>query len=275
MDDKYDGCPRGLTSNEADGFRLGLKHPPGSPETGSMPASHFILLIDSDPNRSDAIATQLVRLGVEPIRVDDLADAVGLVKAWEYAIEAIILPSDLPSGPVHKALKSMRRRQPVLPAMAYGKAPEGKQAKALRDAGVLLALWDGYDEAMLRFQLNRLIAGETPSVVRGSRRAPTHLPVRVSVGGREKEGTLDSLAEGGCFIASPRASMDGARLTISFELEDWRFELPGVVVFANVPGNLQRPNLPLGMGVRFGEMPAASRDRLKRFIQKRMETLEI
>lgn len=252
-----------------------LKHPDGSPDTGNMPASHFILLIESDPDRSDAIATQLVRLGVEPIRVADLAEAVALVKAQEYAIEAIILPSDLATRPVHKALKSMRRRQPVLPAMAYGKAPDGKQAKALRQAGVLLALWDGYDEAMLRFQLNRLIAGETPSVVRRSRRAPTHLPVRVTVGGRDKDGTLYSLAEGGCFIESPRACMDGARLMISFELEDWRFEVPGEVVFANVPGNLQRPNLPLGMGVRFGEMPKASEDRLKRFIQERMEALEV
>ena len=77
---------------------------------------------------------------------------------------------------------------------------------------MLLALWDGYDERILRFQLNRLVSGEQISAARASRRAPTHAPVRVLVGGREKPGTLYSLSEGGCFVETPRASMDGARL---------------------------------------------------------------
>ncbi len=117
--------------------------------------------------------------------------------------------------------------------------------------GVVLALWDGYDERILRFQLNRLVSGEQISAARTSRRAPTQAPTRMLVGGREKHGTLYSLSEGGCFIETPRASMDGARLRTLFELDGEHFELDGTVAFANVPGNLQRPNLPLGMGVRF------------------------
>lgn len=240
-----------------------------------MPASHFILLVESDPVRTDGLATALVRIGVEPVRVEDLADAVAMVKAREYAISAVVVPSDLPGGALHKALKSMRRREPVLPAMAYGKQPDGRQAKALRAAGVLLALWDGYDEGVLRFQANRLLSGDTQTAERGSRRAPLHVPVRIRVGGREKAGILYSLSEGGCFIESPRASMDGAHLTLSFELDDRAFEIDGDVVFANVPGNLQRPNLPLGMGVRFDPLPEPARDSLKRFVQGRMEALEI
>ena len=240
-----------------------------------MPASHFVLLIESDSERTEALATGLVRLGVEPIRVADFADAVAVVKAREYAIAAVILPSDAPGRDARKALKSMRRREPVMPAMAYGKAPDGKQAKALRSAGVLLALWDGYDEGILRFQLNRLLSGDGQASVRGSRRAPAAAPVRLVVGGREKDGILYSLSEGGCFIESPRASMDGARLTLRFELHERAFEIDGVVVFSNVPGNLQRPNLPLGMGVRFGEMPPAALDSLKQIIHERTQALEI
>ncbi len=240
-----------------------------------MTASHFVLLIDSFPERSDTLATQLVRLGVEPIRVPDLADAVATVKSRDLAIQAVILPSDLPGKIIHKAMKSMRRRQPILPAMAYGKPPDGSQAKALRKAGMLLALWDGYDKGMLRFQLNRLVSGDAQTSVREARRAPTDRPVRILIGERLKEGTLYSLAEGGCFIESPRASMDGAHLTLCFELDDRSFELKGDVVFANVPGNLQRPNLPLGMGVRFADVTPAALDQLKQSIHKRMEALEV
>jgi hypothetical protein len=73
----------------------------------------------------------------------------------------------------------------------------------------------------------------------------------VLVGGREKSGILYSISQGGCFIESPRASMDGARLQTIFVLEERSYDLEGIVTFANVPGNLQRPNLPLaGCGKR-------------------------
>ena len=240
-----------------------------------MSANHFILLVENTPTESETLALQLVRLGVEPIRVADLAEAMNVVKSREYAIRAVLLPSNLPGKVVHKAMKSMRRREPGLPSMCYGKAPDARQRKALRQAGILLALWDGYDEGILRFQLNRMISGESQQSVRGSRRAPIHAPVRVLVGGREKQGVLYSLSEGGCFIETPRASMDGARLQLFFTLEQREYEISGTVVFANVPGNLQRPNLTLGMGVRFEELAPPQKAAINDFIQTRMSALEV
>jgi Tfp pilus assembly protein PilZ len=159
--------------------------------------------------------------------------------------------------------------------MAFGKLPDPAQCKLLRQAGVLLALWDGYDDGVLRFQINRLVCGEHKNSARESRRAPIHAPVRVLVGGREKEGILYSLSEGGCFIETPRASMDGARLRMVFSLHGQSIEIDGVVVFANVPGNLQRPNLPLGMGVRFEGVPDSALKPITAFIQQRMNSLEV
>jgi uncharacterized protein (TIGR02266 family) len=239
--------------------------------------SHFVLLIENDPSESEALARQLIHLGVEPIRVGNLAEAMDVMKSKAYSIRAILLPSHLDSRLVQKALKSMRRREPVLPALVYGKLPEPRQRKALRQCGVLLALWDGYDEGMLRFQLNRMISGDGPQSPRKSRRAPIHSPVRVLVGGREKEGVLYSLSGGGCFVETPRASMDGARLRLFFELPGHETEVEGegVVVFANVPGNLQRPNLPLGMGIRFEELSRESRATIDRFIRERLSALDV
>jgi hypothetical protein len=170
------------------------------------------------------------------------------VKSRQYAISAVLVPSEI---------------------------PDRTQRRELRQAGVLLSVWEGYDEGVLRFQLNRLISGENQSAVRGSRRAPVHTPVRILVGGREKAGVLYSVSEGGCFIDSPRASMDGAQLQTLFVLEERSFDLEGVVAFTNVPGNLQRPNLPLGMGVQFQDIPEAVGQSLAEFIRNRIESLEV
>lgn len=240
-----------------------------------MPTSHFILLVEMDPHRTATLAAQLIRLGIEPIRVADLLEAAALVRSRSYSFSGVLLPASLPPALIGKALAHMREAESVLPAMAYGKQPDASARKLLRQAGVVLALWDGFDEGVLRFQINRLVSGEQLSAARTSRRAPTHAPIRILVGGREKHGTLYSLSEGGCFIETPRASMDGARLHILFELDGERFELDGTVAFANVPGNLQRPNLPLGMGVRFDNADAELRSAIARLIQARLGALEV
>lgn len=240
-----------------------------------MSATHFILLIEDDRGESDALATRLVRLGVEPIRVDHVNEAAEVVKSKEYAVRGVLLPSNLPGSEVHHAMKNMRRREPTLSAMAYGKVPDPTQRAHLQRAGVLLALWDGSDDGVLRFQLNRLVTQDSEHSVRNSRRAPTHTPVRMLQGEREKAGMLYSLSEGGCFVETPRASMEGAELRMLFQLADIDYDMNTVVVFSNVPGNLQRPNLPLGMGFRFKDMPDEARWQLADFIRDRMEALEV
>lgn len=240
-----------------------------------MSASHFILLIETDPSRSAPLAAQLVRLGIEPICVSDLDAAIEVVQSRQYVVSAVLLPSEILRKDLRKAQKSLCSDQSMLPCMAYGKAPDRAQRKHLRRAGVLLALWDGYDAGMLRFQINRLVSELNQPSVRAARRAPIHMPVRVQIGDREKDGFLYSLSECGCFIETPRASMDGARLRLLFALEEEELEIDGLVAFANVPGNLQKPNLPLGMGVRFDNVSKPVRKTVARFIQERMASLEV
>jgi len=240
-----------------------------------VPSSRFILLVENESAATDPLARQLVRLGIEPIRVEGLAEGIEAVEAGSYAIGAVLLPSDLPAVGIVDAIQRMRRREPLLAVMAYGKPPDPGQRKRLRQADVRLALWEGWDEAVLRFQLNRMLSGEIAHVARRSRRVPVHRPVRIRVGGREKQGMLCSLSEGGCFIETPRASMDGARLELAFTLEERTYELVGRVAFANVPGNLQRPNLPLGMGVCFEKLPRSVASELDAFVRRSSEALEV
>jgi len=240
-----------------------------------VPTSRFILLVEHESDATERLARQLVRLGIEPIRVDALAEGIGIVESGSYAIDAVLLPADLPGPDLGDAIRRMRRRAPLLPVMAYGKPPDPGQRRGLRRADVRLALWEGYDEAVLRFQLNRMLSGEIAHVARRARRVPVHTPVRIRVGGREKQGMLCSLSEGGCFIETPRASMEGARLELAFELDQRAYEVGGRVAFANVPGNLQRPNLPLGMGVCFEALPRATARGIDESVRRRSRALDV
>lgn len=69
--------------------------------------------------------------------------------------------------------------------------------------------------------------------------------------------------------------MYGAPLRTLFEIDRERFEIDGIVAFANVPGNLQRPNLPLGIGIQFDHPDATTCNAIARVIQDRLANLEV
>jgi len=106
-------------------------------------------------------------------------------------------------------------------------------------------------------------------------RVPTHLACRVTVGEREKDTIVYSLSETGAFLATRRASMTGAKIDLAFRPDGSPLEIQAEVVYANVPGNLQRPMLPLGMGVHFAEMERSDRKRMRNLISARVAELQV
>jgi hypothetical protein len=51
--------------------------------------------------------------------------------------------------------------------------------------------------------------------------------------------------------------------------------VPAIVVFANVIGNLRRPNIPLGMGVRFSELPPGDAKMLREYVEGRRAQITV
>ena len=69
--------------------------------------------------------------------------------------------------------------------------------------------------------------------------------------------------------------MSGAKIGIQLRLPDQEISTRGEVIFCNVPGNLQRPNLPLGMGVRFDDLDRQSQKAILAYVQLRLAELEV
>lgn len=161
-------------------------------------------------------------------------------------------------------------------AIAFGpERPEPARRRRLAEAGVALGLFGETDDAALRFQANRAFLRLRPrGRARRDLRAPGRGLVRVRGGGREKSARPYSLSTGGAFLETPRPSLRGARVELELDLAEAcaRPALRAEVVHTNVPGNLRRPGLPAGMGVRF-EDAGAAREALEAEVHARSAAL--
>jgi len=242
-----------------------------------MALDGHILLIDSVGGGSQPLAERMRGFGIDPVVVVDFEEAHLQLDARNLSFSAVMIPTDLPTHSLKQQIKRLRRSGPAtgLIMVSSGKAPTPEERKNLRAAGLTIALWEPYDDGTLRFQLNRAISGDREHHGRKTPRAPTYLLSRIFVGERTKDAVLYSLSEGGAFLETPRASMDGARVDIEIRLPNDYVRVQGVVIFANVPGNLQRPNLPLGMGVRFDPMPDDVLQKIASYVASRLGELNV
>ena len=226
-----------------------------------------ILLLETSPERVAALSQRVRSLGgYRPLTAKSPEQALRMVEDSRFAICAAMLAPDFPFADLSRALAAMRIAAGArhLRFLALGERPAPDMLMRLRDASVELALWEPYDDGRLRFQLNRALAAPEQESLRRSQRAPTDWRARVMSGGREKEALVYSVSPGGAFLATPRPSMRGACVSVVLPLPAGNLSLEGRVLYTNVPGNLQRPDLPVGMGVAFEE-PSAEAERELRF----------
>jgi len=236
-----------------------------------------VLMVEALDGSSTRLAERMMPFCIEPVLVPELAEAQEILEERRVAISAVLIPTDLSTQNLKKALKNLRKVGPAsgLTFVSFGQPPRPDERKQLRGAGLSIALWEPYDDGTLRFQLNRGVCGDRDEHHRASPRVPTYLLARAFVGDRAKDAVLYSLSEGGAFLETPRASMDGAQLEIELRLPTGPVRVKGQVMFSNVPGNLQQPNLPLGMGVRFCSIGSADSKAIADYVHERLEQLNV
>ena len=219
----------------------------------------------------DELAGRIVVLGYRAIRANDVEVAVDLMQRQVQAVRVLMFSSDAPFANRAKDLRRMTDAGGALGmrTIVSGPQPNADELAALKRDGVRFCLWKGFHDAELRFVLNAALYDETRGQLRPASRVPASLMVRVKSGAGEKAGMLYNLSETGAFVETPRPSMPSGRITLTIEFPDGATAIPATVVFSNVTGNLQKPNLPLGMGVKFSGITEEAAQRVAKYITER------
>ena len=210
-----------------------------------------ILVLDPEGGALGAAAARLRTLGYLVLAAGSAESAARSVAELEADVHAALVPAELRGSDPAALARDLRARLGGLECVVVGVRPDAASCERLRAAGVELAVWEPWDDGTLRFQVNRALAGRAPGPARGAPRVPVALGASVEAGGRIKPAILRALSETGAYLETPRPSLPGVALVVEFPGLRERVRVAGEVVYANVPGNLRRPNLPLGMAIRF------------------------
>lgn len=234
-----------------------------------MPIESTVLVIDGSDAPRAALTHRIRKMGYRAMRAKTPEDAFAIVEEHRHQVTAALIPPHLAVADLGAALESLAARAPQgrLSYVVVGACPGEESLAELRGARLRLALWEPIDDARLRFQVNRALAGfGTQEVSRAEMRAPLDIPAHVIQAGRRKTARVYTLSSGGVYLDTQRPSM--RNVAISIELDLWPSPVcaAGVVVYTSVPGNLRRANLPHGMGVRFDAIPDVELGRIRRVV---------
>lgn len=234
-----------------------------------MPIEPTILVIDGSDAPRAALTQRIRKMGYRAMRAKTPEEAFAIVEEHRHQVQVALIPPDLAVADLRAALESLASRAPKgrLSYLVAGACPNEDALTELREAGLRLALWEPIDDARLRFQVNRALSGlGVQELSRAETRAPIDLPAHVIQAGRRKPARVYTLSSGGVYLDTQRPSMRNAAIQVELDLWPSPVCANGVVVYTSVPGNLRRPNLPVGMGVRFDAVPDVDLGRIRRVV---------
>ena len=237
-----------------------------------------LLIEDAGSALASPLRRRLRSLGFGTRRARDTDELTQLLDRPESPFQAVLLSTGLPSARLSAFLGLLRRPLAAgeLTGLAVGETPGPEVRERLRETGFALALWLPFDERTLRFQANRaLLRTRTDGAARAELRAPLPWRVTIRAGGRRKQARIYNLFQGGAFLETPRPSMVGAEIEVGFRLPGGSSALSASVLHTNVTGNLLRPHLPIGMGIRFRDPSPCISDDLGRIVMQRNRDLVV
>ena len=246
-----------------------------------MSPPRTVLVVDAGGHPLEPVAQRLRLLGIPALRAKTGGEARAALTDAHAAIGAVLIPPDPPTLDLPRALRALSKAPGggLLPLLVCGPRPEPDVRARLREAGAELALWDPLDDHTLRFQVNRALSrGAAGSATRGALRVPTHWPVQVRMGARARPAHVYSVSTRGAFLATPGPALRRTLVHVTLPLANEageRLRVACEVVGTNVPGNLRRRNLPLGMGVRFLGLGPGDESALQRYTEERASELTV
>lgn len=215
-----------------------------------------------------AISGALLLLGYRGIRADDAPAALHVLASTGATPCAGLLSARL-AEPVDvlRAIRGMLGFP--LRWTLWGARPEPAVATALRAEQVRFLLGETFSEEELRFVLHEGRDADPTDALRGELRVPTALRARVVAKTGERVAAICNLSAAGAYLATPRPTLRGGRIDVHLPLPSGPLRLGAEVLWNNVPGNLRRPNAPIGMGVRFLDVSRDTAAALEAYVEKR------
>jgi hypothetical protein len=225
----------------------------------------------------DELAGRVVLLGYRTLRAADVETAVTLIRRQTQPVRALMFPPEAPLARRAEDLQALAEAAGPLElgTIVCGIRPEIAELAALKRDGARFCLWRPFNDSELRFVINSALHDSSRADARPNTRVPTNLVARVKAGAGEKPGVLYNLSATGAFVETLRPNLPGGRILLTIEFSDGSVPIDGSVVFANVPGNLQRPNLPIGMGIKFAAITPAQRERVAKYVAERVRAYEL
>lgn len=219
---------------------------------------------------SGGVATRLIALGYRPISVTDPRAAAARLDREVEPVRAAIVPTQAEFLTPGALWRLARANGPnSLRCIALGPQVGDDEAERLRLAGVRFMIWDPCTDRELRFGVNRALHDDHGQS-RLHVRTATDLVARVRVGAREKAGLVYSLSADGCYIETDRPCMPESFVSVHLPLAGADVELPARVLYANVPGDFARANLPHGMALSFLGAGAQQRAAVTAYVEARL-----
>lgn len=235
-----------------------------------------LLLIDAGAHPMQLLSSRLRRLGYSLLTVKTPEAAHHALLDGRYQIGAAVIPPDMPAADLTGALCSLRATAPFgeLSFLAGGLRPNADALERLGAAGVEFGLWEPVDQHTLRFLVNHALSEGQPVVrERHTLRVPAGFAVSVRTASREKDARVYSISSNGAFLATERPSLRSALLHLTLPLPEGAVSATGRVVMTNVPGNLLRKNLPVGMGISFTGLGADAQAAIQIYAESRLREL--
>jgi hypothetical protein len=225
----------------------------------------------------DSLATRLLLLNFRAARAALADDGMRALERSGEPIRAVLLSIPHALGDLGFALGRLRDRAPGIPLrfIAVGRRPSPPGLEEIRSAGVEFSLWEPFDDSALRFVLNAAFQDPGNGELRKVQRAPTTMLARVFSSVGQKAALVYNLSEEGAFLETLRPTSSKGHVRVELPLPSGTVTLEAQVVTTNVPGNIQKAHLPMGMGVVFVDVPEETRRTLAEFVEALAENFHI
>ena len=232
------------------------------------PAIRQPVLLLGPERATRRLAGALLLLGYRGLPAADVSAALRALAGAGLSVVGGLVSSEVvdPAAAIRELHGSLAA--PLLWTV-WGSRPDPAAAVALREQGVRYVLADPFTEEDLRFVLHMNLEAEDYDASRLEPRVPTSLRARVVTKTGERVAVVCNLSIHGAYLATPRPALRGGRIEIEIPLPELSITTAADVLWNNVPGNLRRPNLPIGMGVRFESLPEASVAALRSYLESR------